>query len=123
MAEIRNFGILNHLRSEPSAHVLRFRNGKLVTSGVGLAFWFHPLSTALVEIPLDDREQPFLFSGRTLDFQQAAIQGTMTYRIADPERLAKRIDFSIDLQHGRYLHKPLAQLADLVSRFAQIYAL
>lgn len=123
MAEIHNFGLFHHLRSEPSDHILRFRNGKLIASGSGLTFWFHPLSTALVEIPLDDREQPFLFSGRTLDFQQAAVQGTLTYRVSDPELLAKRIDFSIDLKHGRYLHKPLAQLADLMSGYARVHAL
>jgi hypothetical protein len=123
MAEIRNYRILHHLRSEPSAHILRFRRGKLVTSQPGLTFWFHPLSTALAEIPLDDREQPFLFTGRTLDFQDASVQGTLTYRVADPERLAKRIDFSIDLNKGRYLQKPLGQLADLVTQFAQGFAL
>lgn len=123
MADIRDFGILHHLRSEPSTHVLRFRKGKLVASGPGQTFWFHPLSTALAEIPLDDREQPFLFTGRTLDFQDASVQGTLTYRVADPERLAKRIDFSLDLNNGYYLHKPLGQLADLVTQFAQGFAL
>ena len=123
MAEIRDYGILHHLRSEPSAHIMRFRKGKLVASAAGQAFWFHPLSTALAEIPLDDREQPFLFTGRTLDFQDASVQGTLIYRVADPERLANRIDFSIDLTNGFYLHKPLGQLADLVTQFAQSFAL
>jgi regulator of protease activity HflC (stomatin/prohibitin superfamily) len=123
MAEIRNYGIMRHMRSEPSAHILRFQSGKMVASQSGPSFWFHPLSTALAEVPLDDREQPFLFTGRTLDFQDAAVQGTLTYRVADPERLAKRIDFSIDLDKGLYLHKPLGQLADLVTQFAQGFAL
>jgi len=123
MAEIHNYRILHHLRSEPSAHILRFRRGKLVASQPGLAVWFRPLSTALAEIPLDDREQPFLFTGRTLDFQTASVQGTLAYRVADPERLAKRIDFSIDLHRGHFLHNPLGQLADLVTQFAQVFAL
>lgn len=123
MAEIRDYIILNHLRSEPSAHILKYHNGKLVASKPGDTFWFRPLDTAVAEIPLDDREQPFLFSGRTLDFQDASVQGTLTYRVTDPERLARRIDFSIDLATGLYLHKPLGQLADLVTQFAQSFAL
>jgi regulator of protease activity HflC (stomatin/prohibitin superfamily) len=104
-------------------HILRFHKGRLVASRPGLAFWFRPLTTALAEIPLDDREQPFIFTGRTLDFQDATIQGTLTFRVADPERLARRIDFSIDLSKGYYLHKPLGQLADLITQFAQCFAL
>jgi hypothetical protein len=38
MAEIRTYPILRHLRAEPSFHILRFRRGKQVASGRGLAF-------------------------------------------------------------------------------------
>lgn len=123
MAEIRNYGILHHLRSEPSAHMLRFRGGRLVASGAGMAFWFQSLSTALAEVPLNDRELPFLIGARTLDFQETSIQGALTFRVADPERLASRIDFSIDLREGRYLQRPLEQLADLIIQFAQGFAI
>lgn len=72
MIRIRTYRIvtLHHLRSEPSFHILRFRRGQLVASGPGLTFWFHPLSTALAEVPLDDRDQPFLITARTLDYQR-----------------------------------------------------
>jgi regulator of protease activity HflC (stomatin/prohibitin superfamily) len=123
MAEIRDYGILHHLRSEPTAHILRFRSGRLVASGAGLTFWFHPLSTALAEVPLDDRELPFLITARTLDFQEASIQGALTYRVADPARLARRLDFSIELSNGRYIQEPLEQLADLIIQFAQGFAM
>ena len=43
MAEIRNYGFLKHLRGEASAHILRYRRGRLAKSGRGLAFWFRPL--------------------------------------------------------------------------------
>jgi regulator of protease activity HflC (stomatin/prohibitin superfamily) len=123
MAEIRSYGTLRHLRAEPSHHILRYRAGELVDSRSGTTFWFFPLSTALAEVPLDNREQPFLISGRTLDFQEAAVQGTLTFRVADPERLARRLDFSIDLRTGRHLNQPLDQMADLMIKFAQTYAL
>jgi regulator of protease activity HflC (stomatin/prohibitin superfamily) len=123
MAEIRSRGILHHLRAEPTAHILRYRRGHLVASGTGLSFWFYPLTTALAEVPIDDRERPFLFQGRTIDFQDVSAQGTLTYHVADPEVLAKRIDFSIDLRHGHYQHEPLEQLAAIVLQFAEAITL
>ena len=74
MAEIRRYPWFRHLRSEPSFHVLRHRGGKLVKSGRGLAFWFHPMRTSVAEIPMDDRDLPFLFHGRSEDFQDLTVQ-------------------------------------------------
>src|SRR5262249_49404451 len=60
MAEIRNYGFVKHLRADPSAYVLRFKNGKLRRAGKGLSFWFMPMSTGLAEVPVDDRELEFM---------------------------------------------------------------
>ena len=89
MAEIHRYPFLRHLRAEPSFHILRFRRGRLVASGRGLAFWFRPLSTSVAEIPMDDRELPFLFHGRAKDFQDTTVQGVITFRVVDPERAAE----------------------------------
>jgi hypothetical protein len=43
-----------------------------------------PLTAALSEVPIDDREQPLLFHARTVDFQDVTVQATVTYRVADP---------------------------------------
>ncbi len=122
MAEIKNYGVARHLRAEPSFHVLRFRRGRLVASGRGLAFWFRPLSTSIAEVPMDDRELPFLFHGRAQDFQDAAVQGVITYRVTDPEKVAARIDFAIDLDTGLLLEQPLEKLAGLLTELAQQFA-
>jgi regulator of protease activity HflC (stomatin/prohibitin superfamily) len=94
-----------------------------VAGGRGIAFWFHPLSTAVAEVPVDDREQVLHFTGRTVDFQEVTVQGTVTTRVTDAETLAGRIDFSIDLIRGQYLKEPLEQLAGLVGQLAQGFAL
>jgi len=119
MADIKRFPFLRHIRSEPSVHVLHYRRGRLVGSGRGLAFWFVPLSSSIAEIPCDDRELPFLFHGRSSDFQDVTAQGVVTCRVVDPERLADRIDFSIDLAKGRYLKQPIEQIAQTVTKIAQ----
>ena len=43
--------------------------------GAGLAFWFRPIHTAVAEVPIDDRELPFLFHVRSADFQELTVQG------------------------------------------------
>ena len=123
MADITRFLFLRHLRANPTAHVRHLRKGELVHDGPGEAFWFRPLTAALSEIPIDDREQPLLFHGRTLDFQDVAVQATVTYRVGDPAVAASRIDFGIDPDRGTWRAAPLEQLGSLLTELAQQHAL
>ena len=122
MARITTYPGIAHLRSDASAHLIRYRNGAPVASGRGLAFWFRPLDTAVAEIPLDDQELAFLFHGRSADLQEVVAQGIVTYRVADPERLAARIDFGIDLVSGLHAKTPLDQIAARLTGLAQQHA-
>ncbi len=119
MGEIRGFGIVRHYRSDASSHVLRWRKGRLAGQGRGATFWFFPLSTSIAEVPVDDREVPFLFHGRSVDFQDVTAQGVVTYRVVDPAALAERVDFTIDLGTGAHLKQPLDKIALLVNQIAQ----
>ena len=119
MAEIRSVLFLRHLRSEPSFHVLRYHKGALAAGGRGLTFWFLPMHTSVAEIPTGDRELPFLFHGRSRDFQDVTVQGSVSYRVTDPLALSERVDFSIDLESGLHLRDPLAQLTSLFTGAAQ----
>src|SRR5215218_8053310 len=89
MAEIKNFPVVRHLRAEPTARVLHYRRGALVRDSAGLAFWFRPIHTAVAEVPIDDRELPFLFRVRSADFQELVVQGVITFRVAAPAALAR----------------------------------
>ena len=123
MAEVRNYVVCRHVRAEHSTHLLVYRRGALARSGRGLAFWFLPLATSIAEIPVDDRELSFLFHARTNDFQDVSAQGVMTYRVAAPDTLAERIDFSIDLRSGLYRKQPLEQIATMMNETAQQLAI
>jgi len=122
MAQITRFGIVRHLRSDATAFVLHFEGGALRREGRGLSFFFVPHAASVAEVPSDDREMPFLFHGRSADFQDVAVQGVVTYRVADPRRLAERVDFTIDLSRGLHLHQPLERLQLLLSQLAEQYA-
>jgi regulator of protease activity HflC (stomatin/prohibitin superfamily) len=123
MAEIRFFPLIRHARCEASTHVLVYENGKLKKSGRGLNFWFMPLGTAIAEIPMDDRDFQFLFHGNAKDHQDVTVQGVITYRVADPEKLASRIDFGIDVDRGVYLKQPIDQIAALLTGITRQSAL
>ena len=119
MADIRQFFGWRHLRAEPSLFILHHRNGKLVRKGRGLSFWFWELSSSISQIPMDDREVPFLFEERSADQQDVTVQGIITYRVVDPVRLGHRLDFSIDTSSGAYTKQPLESLALLFTQMAQ----
>jgi regulator of protease activity HflC (stomatin/prohibitin superfamily) len=123
VADISRFGFFSHLRANPSVHVLHLRNGRVAHDGPGQAFWFRPLNSALSEVPVDDREQPLLFHGRTVDFQDVSVQATVTYRVVAPGLAARRVDFGIDPVHGRWRSTPLEQLGGLLTELAQQTAL
>ncbi|MFN3196921.1 MAG: SPFH domain-containing protein [Bradymonadia bacterium] len=123
MAEISKLFGFRHLRSEPSCHVLRYGKGRLKASGRGLAFWFWPMSSSIAEIPMDDRDVHLLFHGRSKDFQDATVQGVCVWRVADPERVGGRIDFSLDLERGVYTKTPIEQVDALLTGMAQQLAL
>ncbi|MGW0873833.1 SPFH domain-containing protein [Streptomyces sp. NPDC002740] len=123
MADITRRLGWRHLRGAPTAHVRHHRSGTLAHDGPGLSFWFRSLSAALSEVPVDDRELAMTFHARTVDFQDVAVQATVTYRISDPAVAAARLDFSIDPDTGVWRGAPLEQLGTLLTETAQQHAL
>ena len=123
MADITRRLGWRHLRGAPTAHIRHHRAGKLLHDGPGLSFWFRALTAALSEVPVDDRELAMTFHARTSDFQDVAVQATVTYRISDPGLAAARLDFSVDPDTGVWRGAPLEQLGTLLTETAQQHAL
>ena len=119
MAEMsRCFGY-RHVRSEAAGTLIVFRRGRQVRAGRGLSFWFDPDRTSLMEIPADDRDTDFVFQARSHDYQVVTVQGTIAWRAAEPDALAARVDFTIDLRTGRLRTEPLERIASLLIGLAQ----
>lgn len=125
MADIVSFPILRRLRADVSSHIQHFKKGRLRQDGRGLSFWFLPNGASITEMPMDDRELPFLIKAQSSDFQDLTTQGTILWRVADPEKLSERIDFTIDLKTGHYVAGPLEQIGNvlvgLVQQFTSQY--
>lgn len=122
MADITRVLFARHLRTSPTSWGALYKNGGARKQGRGLAAWYLPLGANLVEVPLDDREVPFLFHASSADYQDVTVQGIVTYRIAEPARLAERVDFGLDPDSGKHREQPLDKLALLLSQLAQQHA-
>ncbi|MDR7276335.1 regulator of protease activity HflC (stomatin/prohibitin superfamily) [Catenuloplanes atrovinosus] len=114
---------LRHLRAAPTSWVSHTVGGRVRRAGTGLSFWYRPLTAALSEVPVDDRELPLLFHARTEDFADVTVQATVTYRVSDPAAAAARLDFSIDPYRGTWRGQPLDQVAGMLAELAQQPAL
>lgn len=94
------FGFRYH-KSPPTRHVLLYKNGRTVRHGAGASFWYFAPTSTLVSVELGSVDVPFVFEEISSDFQDVTIQGQLTYRIADPGKLVKLLNYSID-SSGRY---------------------
>ncbi len=114
MATITRYPFMRHLRSTPTMYVSHVVNGKPRHQGVGVAFWFRPMTSAISEVPTDDREQDLLITFRTRDLQPVNVPGTITYRFHDPVLTASRVDFSVDLADGTWPERPLERVGAMI---------
>ncbi len=103
-----------YVKSSPSQYLFQYRDGQVVREGMGLAFWYFAPKSTLVGVPVTAVEVPFMFEDVTRDFQQVTLQGQVSYRIADPKRLAGQLDYTLQ-PDGKYAsedpeHLPLRLL-------------
>jgi hypothetical protein len=77
-------------------YVLEYSGGVINREGAGLAFIYFAPITTLFSVPVGSTDVPFIFTEVTADFQEVAVQGTLTFRITDPKRIAALLDFSLD---------------------------
>ena len=89
------FGI-KFIKSQPTTYLIQYRDGKAVRQGAGISFFYYAPTTSLVAVPVASTDAPFIFNEVTADFQEITIQGQVTYRIADPQRVAQLLNFSLD---------------------------
>jgi hypothetical protein len=112
---------LKYIKVPPTTHVIQYMGGQVVRSGAGLSFFYYSPTSILVEVPIASTDVPFVFNEVTNDYQDATIQGELTYRVVDPQRLAALLDFSTDKQ-GRYRWTTPPSFKDRLIHAAQILA-
>lgn len=116
MAEIKKYLFIYHIRTNPNEYILKYSKGRLIDSGKGFSFWFSPFSTSLAMVPVDDAEIVMQLTNRSADHQSIIVDSVLSFRVADPIKLADRINFSIDLKTAKYLDDPKTNLRSLVTQ-------
>lgn len=94
--------MLSFMKVPPTTYVLQYKHGKIKREGAGLSFFYWAPTSTIVAVPLASADVPFVFPETTADFQSVTIQGQLTYRVADPKRLASLLDFTIDKRNTSY---------------------
>ena len=112
---------LRYLKVPPTTHVIQFRGGKVVREGGGLSFFYFAPITTIVQVPIASTDVPFVFSEISSDFQDATIQGQLTYRITDPKKTAGMLDYSL-ARSGQYQSDDPTKLGDRLCNSAQVLA-
>lgn len=98
--------MLSFMKVPPTTYVLQYKHGTIKREGAGLSFFYYVPASTIVAIPMASADVPFVFQEATADFQSVTIQGQLTYRIADPKRLASMLDFSVDKRRAYYSEDP-----------------
>ena len=88
------FGV-RYFKASPTTFVMQYVNGRVKREGVGLSFFYFDLGATLVAVPVGAADAPFIFNETTADFQAVTVQGHLSFRVADPMRLAALLDYSV----------------------------
>ncbi len=112
---------LRFIKSNPTTHLIAFRGVVgLPDRAPGLALFYYAPTTSLVAVPIQSREVPFIFEKVTSDFQTVTIQGQLSYRIADPERTARSLNFTLRAGGKGYESDDPEKLHERVVAVAQV---
>ena len=113
--------MLAYMKAAPTTYLLHYQRGRLRREGPGLAFVYLLPTSTIVAVPLASSGVPFVFNEITADFQAVTLQGQLTYRVADPRRLAALLDFSVR-PNGSYLSDDPEKVPERLVETLQILA-
>src|ERR1700761_9135511 len=88
--------MIRFIKVPPTTYVLQYEGGRIRREGAGLSFFYWGPTSTIIAVPAASTDLPFAFQEVTADFQTVTIQGQLTYRVADPKRLASLLDYSVD---------------------------
>ncbi|MCA2977156.1 MAG: SPFH domain-containing protein [Myxococcaceae bacterium] len=111
--------MIRYLKAAPTTWVMQFKGSALTREGPGLSFLYFEPTTTIVQVPMGSVDVPFAFTEVTKDFQQVTVQGQLTFRVAEPKKVAALLDFSTTAQ-GAYRSDDPQKLPERLVYAAQI---
>jgi regulator of protease activity HflC (stomatin/prohibitin superfamily) len=99
----------NYTKFDSSQYVVLFKKGKVVKKGKGLAFWYFSPNSSISVAPLNSSDFQFLFKETTKDYQEVSLQGQVTYKVNDPQKVIDNLNLTVD-KRGHYISKDIEKL-------------
>lgn len=115
------FGV-RFIKVQPTTYVLEYRGGRVLREGTGLSFFYYAPTTSLVAVPIASSDVPFIFEETTADFQAVTIQGQVTYRVADPKRLASLLNYTLAANGHTYVSDDPEKLPERIVHVINVLA-
>jgi SPFH domain / Band 7 family len=113
------FGI-RYLKTTPTTHLMQFRKGALVKEGPGLSTVYFGPTTTMVAVPVASQDCGFMLELTTADHQAVTVQGQVTWRVAQPQRTAALMDFSLAADGKTWRSEDPQRLRDRVVMQAEV---
>jgi hypothetical protein len=108
------------IKTLPTTYLIQFKDGQPVREGAGLSRWFFAPTSSLVAVPIAAQSRGFIFEQVSADFQTLTVQGEVSYRVADPHKLAAMLDFSLRPDQRGYGSDDPAKLPVRVSNAVEV---
>ncbi|HEY7416332.1 MAG TPA: SPFH domain-containing protein [Ktedonobacteraceae bacterium] len=113
--------LFGYFKAEPTEYILAYVNGQVLHQGTGLAFWYWPLRTSIVLVPVATTDVTFVFNETTGNFQAVTLQGQFTYRITEPQTIAQQLNFTINPRTRAYRSEDPDRLNQRITNIVQMF--
>jgi hypothetical protein len=111
---------IRFIKVGPTDFLIQYKSGKIVREGTGLSFYYFAPTSSLVLVTMSSVDVPFIFEEVTADFQQVTVQGQITYRVADPKKLAQMMNFTLAASGKNYASEDPKKLPQRLIQHAQV---
>ena len=114
--------LISYFKSEPTEYILAYQNGTLTQQGAGRSFWYWQPTTSIALVPTTTTDALFVLNEATGTFQSVTLQGQVTYRIVDPQTVARLLNFTVDPRTRKYRSDDPAKLNQRIINIVQALA-
>ncbi|MFZ6770202.1 SPFH domain-containing protein [Undibacterium sp. Di26W] len=111
---------IKFIKFQPTTYVLQFKNGQIRREGAGLAFFYYAPTTSMLAIPMASTDTPFIFEENSADFQTVTVQGQVTYRISEPQKVGALLNFAINPVSQQYISDDPQKLSQRIVNLVKV---
>jgi hypothetical protein len=111
---------IRFVKADPTTYLMHVRRGKVIREGPGQSFFYYAPTSSIVAVPVGSEIVPFIFEQVTADFQSVTVQGSLSYRIAEPRKTAAMLNFTLKPDGKGYVAEDPQHLRARVEGIAEV---